>query len=776
LSLDEVLDVLYEELPGVIPYNRIDLVLANGENKTLVVRWSRSDRPRDLVGGCREPLQRSVLRHLLRSRSPKIIHDLEAYVAGRPDTDSTSLIARKGMRSVIACPLVSHDEPVGLLLLSSTMGSAYSEVDMVRLQQIGTLVSTVLERDRLRAELAVSQSSVASQKDELRMTREESDRFFNLSLDLLCVAGTDGYFKSVNPSFERVLGFSFKELLSIPFLDLVHPDDRQTTLKQIERLSRGVPTIAFENRYRCKDGSYRWLEWNARPLAEEGRLYAVARDVTAYKALDQKLRAVVESAPVAMILIDPEGRIELANRLATAIFGYSAEELSGRPAEILMPDRVKNLYGQRREELLSKSDRTQIGMSGNLYGLRKDGREVPVEIVTNVIELGGSYLLAAVTDITERKKSMARIRTIVESSPDGILLVDLDGRIALMNSAAERIFGYKRRELLDKPLEILLPEKLRERHRDHRRAFNRQGRERAMGTTPYDLHGLRKDGSEVPLDIALKPIEMEDGKFVITTVRDLTERRKLEREFRVAHQIQRALVPDRMPSIPGFDIAADWRPAEATCGDFLYHTTLVNGGVVLAVGDVSGHGVGPAILTACVRSYLRAFVQIESELPAILTEINRLLFEETRLNDFVTTLIVRVDPHRHSLRFANAGHPGGFVFDDNGELSRRLGGTGRPLGMFPDSSYGWGVPVDLNPGDTVLLISDGITEATAPDGRFFGDEGVVETVRSTLGESAGTTVTRLHEAALGFSEAASRADDMTVMVIKVDPAAPAPPR
>lgn len=109
------------------------------------------------------------------------------------------------------------------------------------------------------------------------------DRFFNYALDMLCIAGTDGYFKKVNPAFTRTLGYTAAELLQHPFAELVHPDDRYDTVAEVGKLSTGTPSLSFENRYRCKDGSYRDLHWTSFPEPHTGLLYAVAHDVTELK-------------------------------------------------------------------------------------------------------------------------------------------------------------------------------------------------------------------------------------------------------------------------------------------------------------------------------------------------------------------------------------------------------------------------------------------------------------------------------------------------------------
>ena len=106
------------------------------------------------------------------------------------------------------------------------------------------------------------------------------DRFFNYALDMLCIAGIDGRFKLVNPAFERVLGYTAAELLATPFVELIHPEDRTDTIAEVSKLAGGLHTVCFQNRFRCKDGSYRRLEWTSYPEPATGLLYAVARDTT----------------------------------------------------------------------------------------------------------------------------------------------------------------------------------------------------------------------------------------------------------------------------------------------------------------------------------------------------------------------------------------------------------------------------------------------------------------------------------------------------------------
>jgi PAS domain S-box-containing protein len=154
-------------------------------------------------------------------------------------------------------------------------------------------------RSTLREERAADEEVEAPplpRSDAGAMTAKDTiDRFFDLSIDLLCFLGFDGHFARLNPAWERTLGYPREELMSKPFIEFVHPDDRARTIEQNEKVRQGGSALGFENRYVCKDGSYRWLLWNAAPDSAHGVIYSVARDITDRKrAEEDRERLVLE--------------------------------------------------------------------------------------------------------------------------------------------------------------------------------------------------------------------------------------------------------------------------------------------------------------------------------------------------------------------------------------------------------------------------------------------------------------------------------------------------
>lgn len=248
--------------------------------------------------------------------------------------------------------------------------------------------------------------------------RSISRRFFTLSLDMLGIAGLNGYFIELNPAFEKTLGYTTAELLSEPFINFVHPEDRAATLAEVEKLGTGTPTLYFENRYRCKNGEYKWLAWTSVPIIEENSIYAIARDITPTKQMEETLhrreqeyKALLEAIPDVIARCDREMRYVYVNPEVERTTGVPAPEFVGKKfAEMGAPPELCQLWEETLTKVFASGREQDIEFETyNLEGLRKfQSRVVPEFNKEGTVQYG----LVVSRDLTELKQAEAEIRTL----------------------------------------------------------------------------------------------------------------------------------------------------------------------------------------------------------------------------------------------------------------------------------------------------------------------------------------------------------------------------
>lgn len=253
-------------------------------------------------------------------------------------------------------------------------------------------------------------------------------------------------------------------------------------------------------------------------------------------SFDEIVRLAVEACPSGMIMTDAAGKILLVNAETERLFGYRRDELLGNSIDILIPTTMRAAHGGHRACFVEQPETRRMGVGRDLYGLRKDGTQIPVEVGLNPIRTReGLMILSAVTDITERKLAEERFRRVVEASPSGMIMTDAAGKIVLVNSEAERLLGYGREEIIGKPIEMLVPSRIHGEHVRFRSAFHKRPEARSMGSG-RDLRIVRKDGTELPVEIGLNPIHTPQGTMVLSAIIDISERDKAMQRLAEQHE------------------------------------------------------------------------------------------------------------------------------------------------------------------------------------------------------------------------------------------------
>jgi PAS domain S-box-containing protein len=373
--------------------------------------------------------------------------------------------------------------------------------------------------------------------------REQLDRFFEISHDLLCIAGFDGYFKSLNSAWERALGFTKEELLATPYIELVHPDDRDSTIAEAQTIAvTGNPLTSFENRYRCKDGSYKWLQWIATPLHDQPLIYAAAQDVTEHRRSEERilrLAQAVENSTEMIAIGDCEGRVTFANQALLGVLGYSEEEILGKSFEstILSPKNRSGLDEEIRLQILQKG-----GWKGECLHRRKDGSDFAVYLSVAPIKDRAGCVIGSVGiahDINESKRAEERLRqseqsyrTLVEQCPDA-MLIHRQGTIALANSACASLFGAPSADALfgKQMLDFV--------HPDNREAVKQRLQKYGQDTNyirQNETKLIRPDGVEKYAEVVARSIIYQGELAFQVTYRDMSQRRQAEQELRQSEQ------------------------------------------------------------------------------------------------------------------------------------------------------------------------------------------------------------------------------------------------
>jgi len=423
----------------------------------------------------------------------------------------------------------------------------------------------------------------------------------------------------------------------------------------------------------------RWVLVNALPEfsgeRELARVVVTFMDITERRRLQElerlRLDAALDSIGDSVLITDADGLIQYVNPAFERITGYSRAEVLGRNPRLLQSGQHDQAFYRRMWQTLADGETWH----GEFVDKNKDGGLYDAEATISQIHDAAGHAIGYVgvqRDISDRKRaerglaeSEARIRAIVETAADGIITIDERGIIETCNPAVEKMFGYAREELIGRNVSLLMSSPEREEHDGHLARYSQTHQPNIIGNG-REVRGRRKDGTIFPVDLSVSETQLGDRCFFTGIVRDATLRhlrlqaeKKLaatHEQLRLARSIQQGFFPSAPPVVPGYDLGGASYPADETGGDYFDYFPLPAGRVGIVLADVSGHGVGPALVMSQTRAYLHALLPLGLDVSELATRLNEFLITDGPDARFVTLFLAQLDPRDSSFVYASAGH------------------------------------------------------------------------------------------------------------------------
>lgn len=504
------------------------------------------------------------------------------------------------------------------------------------------------------------------------------------------------------------------------------------------------------------------------------------------KNSEERLKAILNAAADGIITINPKGIIESVNKAAEKIFGYQGEEMKGMRVSMLMPPPHDVLHNEYIDRYLKTKKPKVIGIGREVKGRRKNGSLFPLELSVSEANLKqGPMFTGILRDISARKNSEREIRKlslVARHTDNAVIITDIKGRIQWVNEAFERITEYPLEEVQGKKPGAFLqgPETDPETVKRMSQAL-----QKGEGFDE-EIVNYSKSGRKYWLSLEIRAIRDSEGNLAnfMAIESDITRRKEAEmalvkarqQEVEVGARIQKTLLLGRPPiEYESIEFAAQTIASQKIDGDFYDFYSHGSSACDLLIGDVMGKGIPAALLGAATKSL---FPLAQNQLAGmglnnfpcpgeIVSMVHSLAVRELiELESFVTLVYARFNLDKMQLDFVDCGHTRTIHLNPEKKINQRLEGVNMPLGFslednFQESS------VLIKPGDILVFYSDGVTEAESPEGRMWGERGLIDCITRHAGFSAASLIQIIQKEVLDFSQKDQFADDLTLVVAKL---------
>jgi len=550
------------------------------------------------------------------------------------------------------------------------------------------------------------------------------------------------------------------------------------------------------------------LQFRQVALEDARRLTNVlSQQRTRLQESEKRYRSVVESVKEVIFQTDSEGLWTYLNPAWTEITGFPVADSLGKPftGYVYPDDRQRNM-----DLFVPLIERRKNYCRHEVRYLTRDGGYRWMEVFARLTlddTDNSTGTAGTLSDITERKwaeqaikEREERLRSIVTTAVDGIIVINSQGTIEDYNVAAETIFGYSNLEAVGQNVSMLMPDDEADMHDAHINRFLATGKSKAIGTT-REMNGKHKCGSVFPMEISVSEMHAGLERRFTGIVRDITERKLWEQtlldaeaamresaeaiaqarevEVEIGARIQQTLLISSPPdSLPGVTISARSMASGDIAGDYLDFVRYDQDHFDLLVGDVMGKGVPAALLAAAAKSHfqrvigglslsLRKFDRLPEPEEIVSAAHTVMTPELAGVDSYITLSYARFDLEQRTLKLVDCGHPRPIHYRRKYHECVYLSGDNLPIGFLQTEQYRQ-VQYDFDPGDILLFYSDGVTEARAESGDLFGLDRLADVLKAHVDDSVDEIYEHIRNAVALFSETWQCADDLTCVIIRIE--------